>query len=332
MGWRGTLRAIEAANRAAGRDALRRARAQAKEYAALQKVVQREQAAAFVQKHEEFVASLVSTHRTCSQTIDWTSRASEPPPTAPQRPTRREDTARRTMESFRPSLWSRLFGRVEGQWKQLEEALSKAISDDEEVYQRELKEHAGALEAHRDGKELAEQVLAGNIEAMKEYLQAIDSFQSIGTLGESLRLSVPDSQCVVATLDVHSQEVVPKEIPKLLASGKISMKALNQGDYQRLYQDHVCSSLLRVAAETFAALPVQWVVATAVDDLLDSSTGHLVSTPILSIAIPRQTLSGLNLANADPSDTLRHFRHQMAFKPTSGFARILPIEPNSIQR
>ena len=95
-----------------------------------------------------------------------------------------------------------------------------------------------------------------------------------------------------------------------------------KGEFFTIYQDYVCGAALRAANELFALLPIDMVFVTAVDDLLNTSTGHKEEQPILSVAIPRGTLDSLNLSNIDPSDAMTNFVHNMIFKKTKGFEAV----------
>jgi hypothetical protein len=88
--------------------------------------------------------------------------------------------------------------------------------------------------------------------------------------------------------------------------------------------------VLRVARETFALLPVEIVIVTAMGEVLNSATGHVEELPILSAAIPRATLQRLNFAMLDASDSLRNFVHRMDFKKTRGFVPVNRIEPGEL--
>jgi hypothetical protein len=82
--------------------------------------------------------------------------------------------------------------------------------------------------------------------------------------------------------------------------------------------------------ELLAALPVRWVVVTAVDDLLNTQTGHMEASAILSVAIPRETMAKLNLDSVDPSDAIQNFLHRMNFKKTKGFLAVERISPSEV--
>ncbi|MCG8456898.1 MAG: hypothetical protein MI919_11510 [Holophagales bacterium] len=124
-------------------------------------------------------------------------------------------------------------------------------------------------------------------------------------------------------MSVRGPEIVPTERLSLLRSGRLSAKAMPQRRALQIYQDHVCSVCLGVAAEMFALLPLEWVVATATDTLLDTSTGHLQEQAILSVAIPRGSLRRLRLERLDASDSLKNFLHRMRFTQSNGFS---PVE------
>jgi hypothetical protein len=95
-----------------------------------------------------------------------------------------------------------------------------------------------------------------------------------------------------------------------------------QGQFSELYQDYICGCVLRVANETFALLPFETVIVTAVGDVLNTQSGHVEVKPLLSVVIPRGTLEKLNLDGIDPSDSMRNFVCRMDFKKTKGFMAV----------
>ncbi|MBO2642184.1 hypothetical protein [Shewanella algae] len=103
-----------------------------------------------------------------------------------------------------------------------------------------------------------------------------------------------------------------------------------KGKFNEIYQDYVCSCVLRVGNELFSAIPDNLVIVTAVDELLNSQTGHLEDAPILSVAVSRSTIERLNLEAIDPSDSMDNFKHNMSFKKTKGFERVERIDPEGL--
>jgi len=91
-----------------------------------------------------------------------------------------------------------------------------------------------------------------------------------------------------------------------------------------LYQDHVCSTSLRLAREVFALVPTRRVIVNVSDFRVDTADGNSKLTPILAVHFEPQSLQQLNFLALDPSDSMKNFNHRMAFKKTTGFARLEP--------
>jgi hypothetical protein len=327
MGWRGTLRTLGAMARAAERDARRHAREQARQFAAAEKIEQKQRAAEAVKAFDEFLKSLISAHRTCSAPINWKARSQVPPPIRPIRAQEAETRAQLAYDKYRPSIIDRMLRRQEKQKTKLAGAIEAAKEADEEEFKARLHQYDKDAELHADAKELADKILSSDPEAIIEFFRAADPFSSVAMLGESIEIHVPVAGRIAVDVDVHADEIVPKETLRLLESGRVSKKAMPKQEYFRLYQDHVCSSCLRLAREVLALTPVEAVVVTAKDELLDRSTGHMVLQPILSFLALRPTMTRLKFDTLDPSDALKNFLHRMDFRPSSGFFPVPALDP-----
>ena len=92
----------------------------------------------------------------------------------------------------------------------------------------------------------------------QEILEYFDPFGEISEIGSSVLIQhYPD--WVDAYVHVHDTQVIPDYVLSLTKTGKLSNKAMNKTAYHELYQDHICSALLRVAREVFSHLRVQYV-------------------------------------------------------------------------
>lgn len=131
-----------------------------------------------------------------------------------------------------------------------------------------------------------------------------------------------NNNCLCIDLNVYSQNIIPTKSKNLLKSGKLSLKDIPKNQYNEIYQDYVCSAILRVAREIFALLPIDKVIITAEDELLNKSTGHKELLPIVSVLIFKETFETLNLDLIDTSDSMLNFVHNMDFKKTTGFKAI----------
>ncbi len=163
-----------------------------------------------------------------------------------------------------------------------------------------------------------------------ETIRETDPFADIQSLGSSFEFNVPDQRTIGAVFRVNADEVIPLETRSLLKSGKLSVKRIPTSKFNELYQDYVCSCVLRVAREILALLPVEFVIVTALGTLLDTRSGHIEEQPIVSAAIPRRTLERLNMASIDPSDSMSNFVHRMGFRKTKGFSAIAQVEPSEL--
>lgn len=326
MGWRGAVRSINAASRRAQRDAARRTRERARHIAALEKEQAREEAANAVQDYEEYVASLVTLHRTCSPPANWSVRASKAAPPSPFPDKCIELTARQALTNYKPSWWAKLTGQAEKEKHRLEKAVDDAPAADQRAYEAAVAAYRQALEDHEDEVTFASKVIRHDEAAMLEAVKLFEPLASIDLLGENLMVRSLNPKRIGVTLSLHGEEIIPKDRPKLLASGRASVKPMPKGDYHRLYQDHACSACLRVAREILALLPIDEVLVTAVDDLVDTTIGHLQQTPVLSFLAPRTTMLRMNFNTLDPSDAMKNFIHNMKFSPTAGLTAVQPVE------
>lgn len=330
MGWKGTVRSIGAAVRAAERDAKRRQRdleRQQQQYAKMQDL---EQAAYEVEVYKNHIDVIQSTHKECSPSIDWNKVASSEQPVEPKMNKDNESKARQSLESYKPGLIVRLFNRGEKKRAFLSRKIDEAIKIDEDLYKSSMLRWKKDVEEWKESVSMANALLDGKAEAKIEVIDNLQPFSEISNLGSSLSISVHGNGILEATINVHGTEIVPSETKSLLKSGKLSVKSMPKGKFNEIYQDYVCSCVLRVGNELFSAIPDNLVIVTAVDELLDSKTGHLEEAPILSVAMSRSTIKSINLEAIDPSDSMDNFKHNMSFKKTKGFERVARMDAEGL--
>lgn len=178
--------------------------------------------------------------------------------------------------------------------------------------------------------DVAVAVLAGNVQACEAVLQHLGPFQRLQELGGSVRVSVQQDWCVEAWIVANRADVIPTDEPTVTAKGRAGRRKIAATRRWELYQDHVCSAALRVARETFALLPIPVVFVHVADARLDPATGHEAFVPVLSVAFDRETFATLNLDRVDPSSAVEGFDHAMAFKKSSGFAEVVPLNPGDV--
>jgi len=114
-------------------------------------------------------------------------------------------------------------------------------------------------------------------------------------------------------------------------------KGVRQGNAQasipRDLSGYVCGCVLRVAREVLALLPIDWVLVTASAETLDSRTGHTGEAPVLSAAMSRAVIAGLDFDRLNPSDAMENFLHRGDFKASresDEFESITPLTPDDL--
>jgi hypothetical protein len=330
MGWKGTLRSVQAAVRAAERDSRRRQRVLERRRQAISKANEIERAAYEVEVYRNRLEQLVSVHQEGGSRIDWQNIALIPPPPPPEKITAQERSARLRLESYKPNIVTRILRRVEKVRSRLEHDIELGRRADEAAFRQAGSQYDQQNSEWKEQKDLAERILGGDLAAYLDVIKEVNPFREICDLGSGVEFEISNAQSITADISVHGEIAVPRESKSLLKSGKLSVKQAPKGEFYRLYQDYICSCVLRVARELFALLPLETVIASAVDMLVNSSTGHLEKQPILSVVIPRRTFESLNLDLIDPSDSMKNFVHRMDFRATTGFRPVERLSPGGL--
>ena len=173
----------------------------------------------------------------------------------------------------------------------------------------------------------AQSVLAGDIDAYFKVIEQVDPFDDLLEYGSGFEVGTDDPKLMEIEFQVKSGEIIPTEYPDMKANGEIVMKAFSKTAYYELVQEYVSSTMLRVARDTFALLPVQQVIIHAVDKVLNPATGNDEEVTICSAKIKRDAMAALNFERIDPSDCLESFESNVKFRKTAGYApvdRVLP--------
>lgn len=332
MGWKGTLRSIVAMSRRMERESLRRQRELERQRQQYQKMQELEQAKYEVQVYENHIDVLTSLHKECSDRFEWDSLTNKQKPVEPTRQSTNEDDAIAKVENFKPSGFDKLFSRSEKRLENLKAQIPRAKSKDERQFLKAKMKYEDEYEEWKELTGFSLSILDGDINAYAKAITDIDPFSEIHQIGSEINFEVIDSRLIVAALFVNNNSVIPKDYKTVLKSGKLSIRKLSKTKFFELYQDYVCSAVLRVSRELFALLPINMIVINAIGELLNTSTGYFERQPILSVLIPRDTLERLNFELLDPSDSLDNFVHNMSFKQTKGFSPIDVIDPAEIDR
>lgn len=322
MAWKSTLNSLAAAERRRQREEQRRNRELLKQQKQQQKLQEVEEASIEVQLFDEYIEQLTSIHLYCTPNVDWASLARQPGPTRPVREATQEDTAKRALEAYNPSTSDRILGRTKKKQEELAREVVFAAERDEANFRRATEEFERDSRDWQQQKQIAEKVISGDTSAYFKVLELFGTLEELDEFRITVKLEMAADGSILANVNVPGQDIVPQETKSLLKSGKLSVKDMPKSRYYGLYQDFVCSTVIRVGCELLALLPVDHVKVTAFTTLLNTQTGYLEPAPIVSAMIVRETLASLNLEMIDPSDALENFKHNMKFIKTKGFSPV----------
>tara|TARA_R110001583_G_scaffold1202_4_gene10024 strand:+ start:23675 stop:24664 length:990 start_codon:yes stop_codon:yes gene_type:complete len=322
---KGAIRSYGAAVRKIEREEQRQARDAAKRFKAQQKLQEIEDATRAVEDWSNYVDIIQSVHKNCTDTVDWVQINKTPAPQMPIEETINEKFAQNKLDRFKPSFFDKLFGLTEKKIFRLEKQLEEAKQKDAEDYTSNYNQYNEELNNWNELQQIAKGVENKDIIAYKDVLEYFKPFSDIGELGTNLSFNF-DGDSIDIDLKVNSEEVIPNYELKQTSTGKLSKKNMTKGKFNELYQDHICSSAIRVAREVFAYLPLEKARINSVSSMLNSSTGYLEDQPILSVIFIPETIEKLNLNTIDPSDSMGNFIHNMKFSKTKGFSPVSKVE------
>jgi hypothetical protein len=327
MGIKGFIRSVQAAQHRAEREAIRRHRELERRQREYSKMQEQAQAAYEVECYENKIDLLLSVHKDCGNFWNWEKIKNSKPPAKPPKNNQKETIARLKFDEFTPGILMRLFKRVEAKRNQLKKAIETAKETDEKDYRNSLAQYEQKYNDWKESQNLAEKIIAGETQAYNQAIKEINPFSEISQLGSSVSFTIINSSIIEANLKPNSAKVIPLEVKSLLKSGKLSLKKMPTAQFHELYQDYVCGCILRVSRELFALLPIKMVIIHALGNILNSQTGHMEEKPILSAAIPRETLEMLNFEKLDPSDSMSNFVNTMNFNKKKGFDAVEKLNP-----
>jgi hypothetical protein len=322
---KGAMRSYGAVVRRIERDQQRNAREAAKRFKEQQKFIEFENAKQAVFDWENYVNMIQSVHKNCTDLIDWNQIKNSPKPEKPILKSNNENRAKIKLDTYKPSFLDKLFRSTEKKISKLKEGIEKGKLLDKEAFDSELKEYLEEINNWEELQKIAEGVQNKKPEAYKNALEYFNPFSDIKELGAQISFKFDDNLMDI-DLKVNSEEVVPNYELKLTSTGKLSQKNIPKGKFNELYQDHICSSTIRVAREVFAYLPIDKARINAISSLLDATTGHLEDQPILSVIFIPETIKKLNLQTIDPSESMKNFIHNMKFSKTNGFSVVSKVE------
>ena len=175
-------------------------------------------------------------------------------------------------------------------------------------------------------KSLSERVLKGDTDAYLEAVEAIGPFDDLVEYGSEFEIGTDDPAVIEVEFVINSGDTIPEKVLSVTDSGKLSEKAMTATMHYDILQDYVCSTMLRIARDCFAMLPVKKVVVHATDIVVNTATGNDEQQTYVSAVFDREAFENINFERIDPSDTVGSFKCNMDFKKTKGFKPVEKVE------
>lgn len=323
--FKGAMRSYGAAVRRMEREQQRQAREAARRFKEQQKLQEIENAQQAVSDWENYVETIQSVHKNCTEPIDWKQIEEAEKPTEPIFETKNEVIAKNKLDNFKPSFFDKVFGSTQKKINRLSQQVEQAREKDKKNFDIANKNYLDELNNWYELQEISTGIKKKDPESYKNALQYFDPFSDIGELGTKISFNFEGNHI---NIDVHvnSLDVIPDYELRQTSTGKLSKKNMPKTRYNELYQDHICSASMRIAREVFAYLPIDYARINAMAKIVSTKTGHLEEKPILSVIFSSQTIESLNLETIDPSDSMQNFIHNMKFNKTKGFSVVEKVE------
>lgn len=321
----GVIRSYGAAVRRTEREQQRRVRESAKRFKEQQKLKEIENAQQAVSDWENYVDTIQSVHKNCTEPVDWEQIENTEKPVEPILESKNEIIAKNKLDNFKPSFLDKFFGSTQKKINRLNGVLEQSKIKDKKKYDVNYMEYLDELNNWQELQDISAGIRNKEIDFYKKALQYFDPFSDIGELGTQVSFNFGQDYIDI-DLHVNSLYAIPDYELKQTSTGKLSKKDMPRTRFNELYQDHICSATMRIAREVFAYLPVDHARVNTVAEIVNTKTGHLEEQPILSVIFSPKTINGLNLETIDPSDSMWNFVHNMNFSKIKGFSVVEKVE------
>lgn len=171
--------------------------------------------------------------------------------------------------------------------------------------------------------DIANGVLNKNKQSYTYAINFFNPFDDLKDYGSDITYTAISNDRIEVSFYVHGDDVIPQTTKRLLRNGlEVKEDPIPTYRFNEIYQDYVCSCILRIGRELFALLPIHEVLINATGNVLNRATGKHEEKVIASVLIDNPTLNTLNFSLLDPSDSMTNFKCNMNFKKTEGF---LPV-------
>lgn len=292
-----------------------------------QKTIEIQNAYKAVNDWKNYILTLKTIHLKSSSIVDWNKIKNIEKPVQPKREYKNEDFAKNQLENFKPSFLDKLFGLISKKINNLKELLEQAKVKDENENDVNFKKYLDSVKDWEKLQEISIGVEKNQIESYKKALEYFNPFSKIGEIGNEISINL-DNEFIDIHLAINSLDVIPDYELKQTSTGKLSKTNMSKTRFNELYQQHVCSCILRVGREIFAHLPYKYSRINATTKIVNCQNGNIEEKMILSIIFSAETMQKINFGLSEPLDNIKNFNSNMSFNKINGFNPVNRVEFN----
>lgn len=269
-----------------------------------------EQAKIAIKDYEAHIDAITNIHSTNIEVFNWNEISQSSPPFNLGEDGPNVKNQRTKVANYKPTIRDRIFNRVEARKRILEQEIEKARIEDEIIYQEWIK-----------NKRKSDLILEGDRKVWLEAVSELHSFDRIPGIDPRVEISIlEDKPKAYVNVNIKNHDVVPTTSLSITQTGKLSEKKLTKTDYYQLYREYICSCIFRIGRELFALIPIDEVTIN-INDVSPADESTELGC-ILSINLLRDKIKQIDFKNANPSELIEHFEHNIKFLKTKGFRHI----------
>jgi hypothetical protein len=275
-----------------------------------------------VKTYNDYITSLRTVNNVEVITPDWHSFVAEPHPKLPVKEPVHQLEAENELAAYVPTWIDYLTWQHRKKITDLSDRVAAARLEDDLVYNATLKQFRNDVSDWKQVQIISKGMIEQNPEIYQYALEFYNPFAAVLCAGLQIKC-----ECYREHIIVHIQLDAGKVIPGFrlakTAKGKLSNTDLPAADYNQLLKDFVCGCVLRVARETLAILPVDFVIVNVNAELMNKVLSLTAHRSILSVRYNRTDFVKQNVQNSIPDFSLSSIPHRIAYSDQEGF---LPVE------
>lgn len=170
-------------------------------------------------------------------------------------------------------------------------------------------------------QQIAIGILENEPEAFDAALKSSNLFDFVEELGSYIDCELKENQLSL-NFYVNGEDVIPDEEPYLIRQKELSYRQIPSSMKNDIYQDYVCSSILRIGIEIFNIFPFENFILNVIGQVENTATGKSDEVIIISINLDKKMMNSINLDKIDPSDSISNFEHNMNYSKKTGFKSV----------